>query len=100
MIPAAWTSSMASHGAGFRLRSWSSRMSSQMLKLDHSDGLLLGELTERPELVGWVSIDAECWQSLPPEVQGRAGAVGGDRILVANPTNGSLWIGRPAPSCQ
>ena len=62
--------------------------------------LLLGELTERPELVGWVSIDAECWQSLPPEVQGRAGAVGGDRILVANPTNGSLWIGRPAPSCQ
>ena len=46
--------------------------------------VILGELAERPGLVGWVSRDGECWETLPEAVQGRVAAVGNDRIIIAD----------------
>jgi len=46
--------------------------------------VLLGELADRPGLLGWVSRDGECWELLPKEVQGRVAAVGTDRLLIAD----------------
>ena len=46
--------------------------------------VILGELADRPGLLGWVSRDGECWERLPREVQGRMAVVGTDRILLAD----------------
>ncbi len=46
--------------------------------------VILGELADRPGLVGWVSRDGLCWEPLPDEVQGRVAAVGTDRLIVAD----------------
>jgi hypothetical protein len=44
--------------------------------------IVLGELADRPGLVGWASPDARCWEPFPAHVEGTIAAVTAERMLV------------------
>jgi hypothetical protein len=56
--------------------------------------VVLGENSDQPGLVGWVSTDADCWTPIPEHVSGRQAAVGSDRFVLADRrTFPVIWVG-------
>ena len=54
-------------------------------------------LESRP--VGWTSIDATCWEPLPPSVGGGEAVVTGDHILLVDRTGlPGMWLATPTGS--
>jgi len=61
--------------------------------------VILGEQPNGPETAGWISVDGQCWEPIPDEIDAHGAAVG-DLEIVITSRDGSVWAGEPRGDCR
>ena len=63
-----------------------------------SGWVVLGSKPNSPDASGWISLDGQCWQQLPLEIEARRAAVS-DARMVVTARDGTVWHAEPAARC-
>ncbi len=61
--------------------------------------IILGTKPNAPQTSAWISLDGECWERVPDEIEAHGVAVGDLYIVVAG-HDGSVWAAQPRGSCS